>query len=136
MLLVCPRKRQTSSSKASHSYAPVFSHISDGYMAFRGCHWVVVNGNGLLSQANAPGWRGMFFVSNVLYFVHRVKNYAQKSAPRKLSTCFVSFVSFCLKSVCNQNPAMNPAMNPPKTRQAAIFLPNYQGILVRPIGVV
>jgi len=83
----------------------------------------------------------MFFASNVMYFVYRLKNYARKTTnqrvAKKCSTYYVSYVSFVSKSACNQNPAMNPAMNPPQTRQAAkFFLPNYQGILVRPIGVV
>ena len=49
----------------------------------------------------------------------------------KFSTYFVSHVSFW-KSACEQNPSMNP----PKCGQAAIFLPNYQGILVRSLGAV
>ena len=50
-------------------------------------------------------------------------------------TYYVSYVSF-FKSVRNQSSAMNPAMNSPETRQDTIFLPNYQRILVRPIGFV
>ena len=83
------------------------------------------------------GSEGCLFASNVLYFVVRLKNYARKTTnqrvAKKFATYYVPYVSFVSKSACNQNPAMNP----PQTRQAAkFFLPNYQGILVRPIGVV
>ena len=110
-------------------------------MAFRGCHRVAANGNGHRSRANAPGQRGMFFASNVMYFVYRLKNYARKTTnqrvAKKCSTYYVPYVSFVSKSACNQNPAMNPAMNPPPNQASRqIVLPNYQGILVRPIGVV
>ena len=87
------------------------------------------------------GSEGCLFVSNVFYFVHRLKNYTPKTtnqrSAKKISTYYVSFVSFVLKSACNQNPAEPGHEPPPKTRQAAnFFLPNYQGILVRAIGVV
>ena len=63
------------------------------------------------------GCEGCFFVSNVFYFVHRLKNYTQKTTNQRVakifSTYYVPYVSFCLKSACNHNPAMNPAMTPP-----------------------
>ena len=125
---------------APQSHRPVVQYISDGHTTFRGCRWAAVNGNGHQSRANTPGRRGMFFVSNVFYFVHRLKNYTPKTtnqrSAKKFSTYYVSYVSFVLKSAYNQNPAMNPAITPPQTRQTANFFTNHQGILVRPIGVV
>ena len=61
----------------------------------------------------------------------------QKPATRKKSTYYVPFVSFVSKSACDQNPAMNPAMTPAQNQPSRhFFLPNYQGILVRPMGVM
>ena len=82
----------------------------------------------------------MVFVSNVFYFVHRLKNYTPKTtnqrSAKKIATYYVSYVSFVLKSAYNQNPAMNPAITRPQNQASRqFFLPNYQGILVITIGI-
>ena len=107
------------------SHGPVVQYISDGHTTFRGCHRAVVNGNGHQSRANTPGRRGIFFVSNVFYIVHRLKNYTPKTtnqrSAKKFSTYYVSYVSFVLKSACNHNPAMNPTITPPQNQASRQF---------------
>ena len=79
------------------------------------------------------GGEGCFFVSNVFYFVHRLKNYTRKTTnqrvAKKLSTYYVPFVSFVLKSACNQNPAEPGHEPPPKPDKPPIFFTKLSGDL-------
>ena len=84
---------------APQGHGSVVRYISDGSMAFRGGHRAVVNGKGHQSRANAPGQRGVFFC--VKCFVHstRLKKICAKNQRLdKISTYYVSFVSFVSKS--------------------------------------
>ena len=56
---------------------------------------------------------------------------------KKRCTYYISNVSIFLEMPIRVIPNRNRQSGPPKTRQAPnFFLPNFQGILVRPIGVV
>ena len=56
---------------------------------------------------------------------------------KKRCTYYISNVSIFLEMPIRVIPNRNRQSGPPKTRQALnFFLPNFQGILVGPIGVV
>ena len=79
-----------------------------------------------------------FVIFCVKCSVRRLKKYAPKTSKwiEKLDTYYVSFVSIFFKMPVRVNHNRNPQTNASKTRQADnIFLPNFQNILVRPIGV-
>ena len=79
-----------------------------------------------------------FVVFWVKCSVCRLKNYAPKTSGQleKSNTYYESFVSIFFKMPVRVNHNRNPQTNASKTGQADnIFLPNFQNILVRPIGV-
>ena len=141
MLLFAPEKGNHDQWRPPKAIDQSFNTSATGEWRFGAAIGLPPMAMAIKPEQTPRGSEGCLFASNVLYFVVRLKNYARKitnqRVAKKFATYYVPYVSFVSKSACNQNPAMNPAMNPPQTRQAAkFFLPNYQGILVRPIGVV
>ena len=141
MLLFAPEKGNHDQWRPPKAIDQSFNTSATGEWRFGAAIGLPPMAMAIKPEQTPRGSEGCLFASNVLYFVVRLKNYARKTTnqrvAKKCSTYYVPYVSFVSKSACNQNPAMNPAMNPPQTRQAAkFFLPKYQGILVRPIGVV